>query len=328
MPFEIDLRKYFTPKAVAESLQQLPLLTSPVLDRIYPESKRRQHPLPVLGIDVISKVIKNVPVVRRGSPAVSINTGERQITYLEPQPVEVSTFIGGVELNNLKLLDDKGIEQYVAGKIDDLRQSIRKTTEAIAGQSLAGSISYPMKTSGGYDIYSVDFGATLEFVPTKLWNAADKTLGEILKDIIEINKLLNQNGYGSDIAYLVGSDVFVAVANKVITLSDRGTINAQITEKGITIAGFTIELFAGVYENPSDGTISNVIPSNKLCAVALDAPFSLYYCALDDIDAGLLPMPFYASPERKKNPSGIEVVGKSKPLPVSIPKGICWSQVI
>ena len=68
--------------------------------------------------------------------------------------------------------------------------------------------------------------------------------------------------------------------------------------------------------------------AKRICAVAIDAPFVFYYLAIDDIDAGLLPMPFFASPEKKKNPSGIEVVGRSKPLPVPVPKAICWAQML
>lgn len=331
MALDIDLRKYFTPASVARTLAVLPPLKTPVMDLIYPESSRQNHPLPVIGVDEISRSVKNVPVVKRGAPAVSIDGGTEAISYIEPQPVDVSTFVDGVTLNNLKLLlangNEKGIQQYVDNRIDLLRKASRKTAEAISAQSLTGTISYPMKTSGGYDTYTISFGSTLEFVPAKLWSAVDATLEEILMDLININTLITQQGVGSEIVYLAGKTAFVKLAAKIIGLSDSGTVSAKITENAIQIASFTIRLFNGTYEDPSTGTVYDVVPANKICAVAIDAPFAFYYCALDDIDAGLLPMPFYASPEKKKNPSGIEIVGKSKPLPVPVTKAICWATV-
>ena len=67
----------------------------------------------------------------------------------------------------------------------------------------------------------------------------------------------------------------------------------------------------------------DVIDSKKLYAVALDAPFTLYYCAIDDLDANLLPMPLYVMAQKKQDPSGYKIIGKSKPLPVPVPKAIC-----
>ncbi|MBI4691705.1 MAG: major capsid protein [Nitrospirae bacterium] len=323
---EIDLRKYFTPKAIAQMLSNLPVIKTPVMDRIYPEAKRKQHQLPVLGINEITQVIKNVPVVRRGTPAIPITGDSQQISYIEPQPVEVSSFLSATEMNNLKLLSDKSIEQFMQDKIDTLRSTVRKTVEALSAQSLTGAISYSMKTSGGFDTYAVTFGSTLEFVLSKLWSAADKTVGEILKDLIEMARLLNEKGY-SEIAYLAGSDAYIALANKVLGLPSGSNIKAEVNEKAITIAGFSVEIFNGVYINPTDGSTQNAVPPKKLCAIGLDAPFALYYCAIDDIEAGLVALPFFASPEKKKNPSGIEIVGKSKPLPVPVPNGICWAEV-
>lgn len=331
MVLDIDLRKYFTPAAVAKTLQGLPPISTPVMDLVYPESARVNHPLPVIGADEISKVVKNAPVVKRGTRAVPVGGASEAITYIEPQPVEVSSFVDGVALNNLKMLlatgNEQSIQVYVNNKIDYLRQTCRKTAEAIAAQSLTGTISYPMKTEAGFDTYTVAFGSTLEFVPAKLWSANDATIEEILMDLIKIGKLIKEQGFGTKIRYLAGSTAYIKLAAKVIALADSGTVSAKVTDQAIQIAGFTIELFNGTYVDPSDGSVEDVVPATKICAVAVDAPFTFYYCALDDIDAGLLPMPFYASPEKKKNPSGIEVVGKSKPLPVPVTKAICWATV-
>lgn len=323
---DIDLRKYFTPAAVAKTLAALPPLNTPVMDLIYPESVRTNHPLPVIGVDEITAVIKNVPVVKRGSPAVSIDGGGESITYIEVQPVDTETFIDAAALNNLKLLKEEGIQQYIQNRIDRMRKTVRKTSEALSAQSLTGAISYPMKTKSGWDSYNINFGSTLEYMPAKTWDTA--TLEEMLLDLINISTLIIEQGFGSKVEFLVGKDVFVKAASKVLALQDGGTVAAKITPDGIQVASFTLRLFSGTYLNPQTGASTATVDAKKICAVAVDAPFAFYYLAIDDIDAGLLPMPFYASPEKKKNPSGIEVVGKSKPLPVPVPKAICWATML
>lgn len=324
--FDIDVRKYFTPKAIAETLENLSPLKSPVMDRVYPESVRKQHQFPVLGINEIKKTIKNVPVVRRGTAAVVLDQGQGGITYIEPQPIDVSSFLTAKELNDMKLLSEKGVQDYIAEIIDYQRQVVRKTTEALAAQSLKGEISYPMKTNAGLDTYTVNFGSTLSYTVSTAWNNQNKKLSDILMDLISISELINNKGY-SNIAFLAGSSAFSALAGLVLAVQGN-RINAQVTEKSITVAGFTVELFNGVYTDLTDNSTKYVIDTDKICAVALDAPFRLYYCAIDDIDAGLVAMPFFATPETKKNPSGIEIVGRSKPLPVPVVEAICWADVI
>jgi hypothetical protein len=58
-----------------------------------------------------------------------------------------------------------------------------------------------------------------------------------------------------------------------------------------------------------------------------DAPFRFYYLALDDLDANLQGMPFYVKPLKQDDPSGYKLIGKSKPLPVPVPKAICKATV-
>lgn len=325
MILDIDLRQYLTPKAIAQTLESLPPLQSPVMDRIYPEAVRKQHQLAVLGIQELQKVVKNVPVVRRGTAAVVLDQGQGGISYIEPQPVDVSSFLTAKELNDMKLLSEKGIQDYTADIIDYQRRVIRKTTEALSAQSLTGQIAYPMKTNAGYDTYSINFGSTLSYSPTTLWDNQSKTVSDVLMDLIDIAKIINEKGY-SNIAFLAGAKAFATLAGLVISIQGP-TIQAQVTENAILVAGFKIELFNGVYIDLTNGQTKYVVDSSKICAVGLDAPFTLYYCAIDDIDAGLVALPYFATPENKKNPSGIEIVGRSKPLPVPVVDAICWATV-
>lgn len=324
---QINIRQYFTPAAVAQYLLALPVLETFVMDLIY--TNRITHPLPVLGVDELLSITGNVPVVRRGTAAYPLSGESKGITYLEPQPVDVSSFLGAVDLNNLKLLGDQGVEFWARGKVDTQRRAVRATTEAMACQSLSGTIAYPMKTDSGLQTYTVNFGSTLSKNITVKWNHADKTLADILLDLIELgNTIKKACGYGARIVYLAGQSVYVALAAKVLAVQDA-KIAAQVTEKGISIAGFTVQLATGGYKDLANG--GAWVPSvadDKIIAVAVDAPFKLFYCALDDLDANLLPMPFYSKPVKKENPSGYDIIGMSKPVPVPVPKAICISSAV
>ncbi len=325
---QVNIRQYFTPAAVALHLEALPVLETFIMDLIY--QTRITHPLPVLGVDELLSITGNVPVVRRGTAAFALSGENKGITYLEPQPVDVSSFLGAVDLNNLKLLGNQGIEYWVRGKVDTQRRAVRSTTEAMACQSLSGSIAYPMKTEAGIlDTYTVNFGSILNHFISKPWNGADTTLADILLDLIAMGNVIKRtSGYGSKLIYLAGQDAYIAVANKIIGVEDA-KINALVTEKGITLAGFTIMLATGGYKDlKNDGAWVPSVADDAVVAVAVDAPFKLFYCALDDLDANLLPMPFFSKPVKMDNPSGYNIIGMSKPVPVPVPKAICAAAAV
>lgn len=319
---QVNIKQYFTPAAVGAHLAELPKLETFVMDLIY--GNRITHPLPVLGVEELVSVTGNVPVVRRGTEAFPLAGGSKGLTYLEPQPVDVSSFLGAADLNNLKLLGDKGVQYWVRGKIDTQRRAVRATTEALACQSLGGAISYPMKTDSGLTTYDINFGAILSYTIEKKWDVADTTVADILMDLINMQATIqNKSGYGSRVAYLAGKKTYVNLANKVLTMGESN-IAAKVTEKGISIAGFTIRLASGGYKDlMNNNEYVPAVADHHLQAVALDAPWKIFYCALDDLDANLLPMPFFSKPVKSDNPSGYNIIGMSKPVPVPAVNATC-----
>ena len=323
---QVDIRKYFTPAAVAAHLEALPELKSPIIDLVYPT--RPTHPLPVLGVDELSGVVRNVPVVRRGTAAYPLTGRGKTITYLEPQPVHVSHFLGAVDLNNLKLLDNRGVDQWVRNKVDVQRRAVRATTEALACQSLTGKISYPMKTDAGLTTYDIDFGAPGTFTPSALWDAAGTDVADILGDLVAMRtQLQNASGYGGRIAVLAGKSAFLAVAKKALAVVADRNIAISVTDDGIVLPGFTLTLASGGYRNLNDDSWVPAVADKQIVMAALDAPFKLFYCALDDLDANLLPMPFYSKPVKEADPSGWNIIGMSKPIPVPVVEAIATAEV-
>jgi len=323
--YEVNLRQLFSPKAVAEAIEKLPKIETPIMDTIYTD--RRNWPLPVIARSEIAKTIGNQPVVRRGSPSVNVGGEELSIDYIEPQPVDLSTHVSAAELNNLKLLDSRGLAAWRDAKIADLRAMVRATAEALSAQSLTGKIQYPMKYEGGFTYYEVDFGETLSYSPPKKWDTAE--LSDILMDLVNMSTQIRRSkGYGSRLRIFAGAKAYATVAGKVIALSSDKRIAATVTANAIEIAGFIIELINTSYEDHKAGEQKPVVDDKSIVMIATDAPFRFYYLAIDDLDAGLQAMPLFVKPIKEDDPSGYKLKGMSKPLPMPVPKAICWASVL
>lgn len=324
--FEVDLKKYFTPRAVANALKRMPPIKSQVMDRVY--TNRQQHPLAVIGYDDIVDITKNVPVIRRGTKAFQLDGETRTRRYIEVEPIEVSNFISGKDLLDLKMLDESGRQVWVDNKIDRQRRSVRKSAEAMSALSLTGTIQYPMKVEGGYDVYEVDFGSIQSFTPGTMWDDAGMDISGVLMDLISMANVLSDSGYGGSIDWYLGKTAFATIAGLVTNLGNDSRIQARVTENMIQIANFNFIYFNSNYFDYTDSTWKRVVGDKELYAVSLDADFRFYYLALDDVRANLLPMPFYSRVNTIDNPSGYEIIGKSKPLPIPVPSAILKAQVI
>ncbi len=322
--FDIDLRQFLTPAAIARLIENAPPLKTPIASIVFKNTK--QHPLPVIGLDEISEEIQNVPVVRRGSPAYPVDTGTRQITYIEPQPIEISRFLSAATLNNWKVLDSTSIEQAINNENSRLLQIARKTGEALCAQALTGSIDYQMKTDIGTDVYQITFGSTLSYTPEVKWDSTDASISSVLNDLMEMESLIQNKGWGGDIVVLAGKTAFQSVV-KIANNAKNSPIAVQISDREVNIAGYPIRLINTSYKG-KNGTSVQAVDNKKICMVDVSAPHTRFYLAIDDIDAGLVPLPFFVSSDIKKNPSGIELIGKSKPLPAPVTNAICWATVI
>lgn len=333
---DIDLRTLFTYNAVVQTLQSLPPLLTPALDIYYPESRRGTHPLPTIGMDEVTDITKTMPVVRRGAPSTPITGSSEQISYIEPQPIRPSIGVSGNELNNLKvLLALKGqqgansIETWRAAQIERLRRAVRATTEALSVQSLSGSISYPMRIEGGaYTTYTVTFGTILSETISTKWDNQAKTLDGVLGDLIALATKVKSKGYGTQIRYEAGVTAYLALAKMVIALQNDNRITASVGEASLNIAGFVVNLNNGSYMNPQTGASVDNLGAKKIRAIDLAAPFTLKYCALDDIESGLVALPFFPKAVLLQDPSQWKLIGESKPLPIPVPNAICEATAI
>jgi len=326
--YQINLKKFFTLKTIAQRIENnMNIYPSKVRELVFKKSK--QHQFPVIGIDEISKVIKNVPVVRRGTPAVTMKHGSRKIEYIEPQGVDVVDFVSAADLNNLRLLEENNVQGVINGRIDNMLEVVQKTIGALCAQSLTGAIEYPMIAEGVNEVYSVSFGDTCELLAGDIVKLTDSsTVKDVYKILDDMASILEDNNWGGDVLIFAGKDAYQMILGILENKSSKQNIIAtKIDKSQIEVGGFVITRNKSSYHDRTG--LKREIPDKALCMVDKAAPHTLFFTALDDLDAGLIASPFWASPgETKKNPSGIEIIGKSKPLPAPVVKAICWANEV
>lgn len=324
----LDLKKYFTPQAIVATLERLPSLKTPTMDLLFPVTQN--VPRPIIGVKDLGLPIGNIPVVRRGTQSYPISGSSGSISFIEPQPVNPSEFISGADLNNLRMMNESSIQQEIDNIFDRLRRACRATAEALSVQALTGSINYYMRADGGANIpYEVEYGTIGDASNNvaKKFDAADAKISDVVKGIAAILEVLKDKVDGNDIEILAGFDVFAVLCDLAGALSNSSIAQASAT--GLNVGGgFTIRLFSNTYKNLDSGASVPVVPAKHLLVVDKQSGFKMLYAALDSMEAGQQAMPFFATYEEKKDPSGVNVIGESKPLPVVNVNGIVKAKVL
>lgn len=329
MPLDTNkFSRYFSLEANLKRLQEAPELKSPIMDTVYPESKREQYQSSIVKRADLPSAIKNAPLVIRGDTAFEMPGKLTSIDGYEPYPIELSKRIPGAELNDIissLQMDRPGTTKILDVIVERMRRTVRATTEALAGQSLKGTISYALK--GTNELYTVQFGSTkTEQVPVKLSDQA-ATIETALTLLYGMADKVSSGGFGQEIVIFAGREAFAGII-KMIAKGSNSSLGVQVTPEGIIVPGLTIKRNATAYYDYATKKEVQVIDDKKLCAVAVDAPHWLPYCALDDIGANMAALPFYTSHEIQQNPSALDIFGKSKPFPVPVVDNICWSEDI
>lgn len=323
----LDIRGLFSKEAIIRYLTALPILKTPVMDTVFGD--RPQHPLPMLGADDVSLVANPLPVVRRGAPSISAVSESGNITLYEPLPVSAHKSVTGADLLNLQMLRGDGLEAWAREKADLLRRACRLTTEALCALALTGTVEWPVQLEkGGWEVYKIEYGVPLSVTPDTLWDAGGVKLKAVFELLTNMQELIQDNGFGGQVVIWAGKAAYnalFAIAEASVTTAK---MRVEITEKGINVGGYLVERRSERNRNPQTGAMTPVVGDDDVVMLALDAGHKLPYCALDDLDARLQPLPFFVKPIETKDPSGYRLVGMSKPFPVPNVKGICRATVL
>lgn len=325
----LDLKRYFSAKAVAQRLKQMLPLKTTVIDTFF--TRKVNHPFDKVGRSDLSDIVSTMPLINRGAASVAMKRGVLSLDDYEPFEVAPHDFFTAADMNRLKLLDEQGIQARLSGVDDRLRRSCRLTAEGIAAQALTGTISWPVVMEGGAtDTYEVDFGSTLSYAPSVTWDDAAAKVRNVFNDLQEMETMVQDNGYGGEVEFWAGKTAYNQLLALVETYGEnpKAKLRVEISKKGISIGEFLIKKMAETYIHPGSGSAIPKVADKDIMAFATDAVHTLFYCALDDLDAKLKPMPYFSKPVYKKDPSGVKIIGRSKPFPAPVVKAICWATVI
>ncbi|WP_321532271.1 major capsid protein [uncultured Desulfuromonas sp.] len=322
----LDIRGLFTPKAIAQYLNNLPVIKTPVMDIMF--ANRPQIPLPVIGADVVNQVVRAMPLSQRGQGSISIPGNTGATTFYEPLPINPDTFVSAADLNNLKLLGVSDQQRWAQQKTDVIRRTIRKTTEAIAATAKSGSLSWPVQISGGVmEDYVIEFGSQLTVTPTKLFTATDAKVAHVFEILEEMKEKLEDYGYGESVGIWAGKTTYSTLLGLVGNFTSTAKLQVSVSDKGIDIGGYLIQRRTEKNYNPKTKTLVPTVADNDLEMIALDANHVMPYAAVDDLDANLQALPMFVKPIESKNPSGYQLVGQSKPFPSPNMQGIVKATV-
>ncbi len=321
----MPLKNIITQKNVREQLGKLSPLNTPVMDDIYPASVRDTYPFDTISLEEVTSIAKAVPVISRGSSSVTLGGGTTSAQAIEPLPVSVNKPVTAAELNRIKTLSASGQSSWLRNTIDFARRTVRSTTEALCAQSLTGKISFAMKTEDGLDTYVVDYGKTLQF-DTQLDWGDDVTIGQIFSDLSDMAAMIEENGGGAAVEFRAGKKVYGRLLDVVAGLQSVA-ISTKVTDNAVYIGGYKISRYNTKYFDPATKKYKAVLDDNGIKAIAKDGGFAFRYLAIDDVDAGLQPLPLWLNPIKIADPSGYKVIAQSKPLPIPSVKSICDATV-
>jgi len=322
---KISFKSFFTRIALLAALTRLPPLKTLIMDLIFPEGVRRNHPFDKLSVEDMMLPAKNIPLITRGSVSYAIKPEETSLKVIDPANLTPSIFQSAADVNRINSLEPGGQRVLFDNKIDTLRRIIRKSTEALCIQSLTGEINYDLRTAdGNSEKYVVKFGDLKTVAIAKKWDANDANFGDIVAGVGEIVGELQKTSDGTDIIHLIKRDVYKALAAKAHTNKDL----IKVERDRITVGADVFYVCNSQYYDHKAKAYKDAIPDKCVLTIARDDAFSLYYCALDSFDASFAGMPFFVKETWSDDPEGVKFIAQSRPMPVPNINAIRKAQVL
>ena len=306
-------RNFLAINALVTALNRLPPLHTFVMDLIYPEPVRRSHPFDRLSYSDLRLPTKNIPLVTRGSASYAMTPDKGKVTQIDPANFTPSITLSAADCNRFRSLGLGGQQTLIDNHIDILRRSVRKSTEALAIQSITGKIAYDIRNGdGAMDVYEVDFGAPKAVTAGKKWDDPSVKVGDVVATLGQINGDIKKTSDGADIVHLIKYDVYAALAN--LSAANKDLI--KVNEDHILVGTSKFYLCNAQYYSYKDKAYKEAVPDKSVVSVARDDAFGLYYCALDSFDADFAALPFGVKAEPMADPEGVKLIGQSRPMPV------------
>ena len=321
------IRKFFQIQALVTALNRLPPLKTFMMDLIYPEAVRRNHPFDRLSYSDLCLPTKNIPLVTRGSVSYALTPDKNTLTQIDPANFTPSITLTAADCNRFRSLGIGGQQQLVDNHIDKLRRSVRKSTEALALQSITGKIAYDIRGGDGtLDTYMVDFGTPKTITVSKKWDASGTQAGDVIAALGQIGNDIKKTSDGTEIIHLIKYDVYAALVNMAAATANKDLI--KVAEDHILVGTTKFYLCNAQYYSYKTKSYVEAVPNKSVISIARDDAFGLYYCALDSFDVDFAALPFGVRAAPSDDPEGVKLIAQSRPMPVPNVEAIRTAQVL
>lgn len=321
----------FRPDRIAQVINATEAYGTPVMDRFYPENRRQYWGDVLVPRNKITDIVRAVPVVLRAAPGISLGGGSGTFEYLVPQPIKTRDAITAAEYNNAALAGMESLQQWANSRTARHLQTHRLTTEALAAQSLTGTITFPIANEAGVvvDTYTVGYGTNGTYTVTVDFTASATKISDIHKNLVAMRRQLTRAGYGASLQVLVGENIYAALLDKVIAVSNDTRIPARLQEDGgIRIGQFVLYPFDAEYYHPGGlggspaAGYTKVIGNDELMMYDAGAPWTFLRVKLDNFKLPADPAPLGVIPSVSEDGSSLSLYAESKPFPIPVPEAV------
>lgn len=307
--------RYFSQQRIADIVGGLPKPDTQLTDLLFPPERRVQKASPYITARDIKQATGAIPLVRRDGRSVPIDATESVNSLIEVDPFKPSLFVSAKDINDMIAAGEStSVETQLAQWIQELRDSVSASTEILVRQAMSGKISYPYSTiNGAGGVCEITLGTPHTLKSASL--SASSTLVDVQKMFESaLAEHSNKTGATGRPVFLMGYAAYAALVNVLIKMGSSAPV--VWNTNGLTLLGkYSIQTAALTYQLPGDKTVHKIIADNSVRIYDQANPGKLIYAALDDLDANLAPLPFYAKPVEVNDPDGVKLIGASKPFP-------------
>ena len=307
--------RYFSQQRIADIVGGLPKPDTQLTDLLFPPERRVQKASPYITARDIKQATGAIPLVRRDGRSVPIDATESVNSLIEVDPFKPSLFVSAKDINDMIAAGEStSVETQWAQWIQELRDSVSASTEILVRQAMSGKISYPYSTiNGAGGVCEITLGTPHTLKSASL--SASSTLVDVQKMFESaLAEHSNKTGATGRPVFLMGYAAYAALVDVLIKMGSSAPV--VWNTNGLTLLGkYSIQTAALTYQLPGDKTVHKIIADNSVRIYDQANPGKLIYAALDDLDANLAPLPFYAKPVEVNDPDGVKLIGASKPFP-------------
>ncbi len=334
----------FGPDVIVNALSSAAPFPTPLLDLIVPPSKWDTHDDAVIGVDCSAGSVVNQPVIHPGAPAVSVDPDNMSVKLFRPACLDLVSTMHASDIMRLRGVYGDSLagayQKEVNKRLAKLRDSMRATRQAMLSQALKGSYAYPKKNSGGQILTdSMTFGTVVD--PDAYSGYLDST--PALSDLetfwdyaLSGIRTASNNQFGNDplaCVALCPSGVWSALVsllassfpnNPPMPFYENGLMKIRVGVMTFVYAGWNYKTVT------TNGALTDTpfITAKYWTVIDLNGNHFGRYLPVDDIEAGLQAVEFYAKSDVSHNPSKVDILAKQTPFVFADVRAIATDQVL